>query len=361
VLDHKALQAQALAVRLFTNSLGAAELMTTYIGIHLGFYDVLAKIGPITFSQLAERTGIAPRYTKEWLEQQAASAVVEVDNITKPAEDRLYLLPAGHGEALTQTDSLFYIAPLTLLPVAVAQILPKLLDGYRAGTGLPFSEYGPEFRAGQSGLNRATFLYQLARWIKTELRDVHNRLMAGGARIADIGCGLGWSSIALAKAYPDVHVDGFDLDETSVSEARRNAGDSGVGDRVTFEVLDAAALMARDVYDLVCLFDALHDMARPVDVLQTCLSLLAADGAVLLMEPKVANDFTAPSNETERFMYAISVLHCLPVGLSEQPSAGTGTVMRPRILRQYATEAGFADVRVLSIEHPFYLFYRLVR
>jgi 2-polyprenyl-3-methyl-5-hydroxy-6-metoxy-1,4-benzoquinol methylase len=361
VFDHKALQAQALAGRLFTKSLGAAELMTTYIGIRLGFYDVLARTGPLTFSELAERTSVASRYTKEWLEQQAASAMVEVDSVTKPAEDRLYLLPAGHSEALTQTDSLFYIAPLTFLPVAVAQILPKLLDSYRAGKGIPFREYGSEFRAGQSGLNRSTFLHQLACWIKTELPDVHNRLMAGGARIADIGCGLGWSSIALATAYPDVLVEGFDLDEASVSEARRNASDSGVANRVTFEVSDAAAPMAKGFYDLVCLFDALHDMARPVEVLHTCLSLLTADGAILLMEPKVANEFAAPSNEIERFMYAISVLHCLPVGLYEQPSAGTGTVMRPGILRQYATEAGFADVEVLPIEHRFYLFYRLVR
>jgi 2-polyprenyl-3-methyl-5-hydroxy-6-metoxy-1,4-benzoquinol methylase len=161
-------------------------------------------------------------------------------------------------------------------------------------------------------------------------------------------------------AYPRVRIDGFDLDEASVAAARRNAAEAGLADRVRFEVRDAASPAAAGRYGLVCVFDALHDMARPVDVLRACRALLAEGGSVLLMEPGAAEAFAAPGGDTERFLYAISLLHCLPVGLSEQPSAATGTVMRPDTVRAYATEAGFSQVKAVMVENRFYRMYHLL-
>jgi 2-polyprenyl-3-methyl-5-hydroxy-6-metoxy-1,4-benzoquinol methylase len=358
-MDEKTTQAQALASRLFTAGLAAAELLTAYLGTRLGLYEALAALGPATANGLAERAGIAPRYAREWLEQQAASGILEVDDVRKEAEDRLYILSEGHREALIESDSLFWIAPIALLPVGgMTRALPAVLKAYRDGSGVPYAEYGADFRGDQSGFNRVIFRYFLPRWIRTLLPTVHARLSAG-AKVADIGCGLGWSSIALAQTYPNVTIDAFDLDEPSIGLARRNAVEAGVSNRVEFHVRDARQLDPAPKYSLMCFFDALHDMPRPVEVLRSCRDRLEVDGIVLLMEPNAAEGFTAPADDTERFLYAISVLHCLPVGLSEQPSMATGTMMRPRTTRAYATEAGFLKITTQAVDHRFYRLYCL--
>jgi 2-polyprenyl-3-methyl-5-hydroxy-6-metoxy-1,4-benzoquinol methylase len=361
-IDHKSIQAQNLAARLFNAGLAAAELMSAYLGVRLGLYEALASQGPANVQQLADRAGIAARYAREWLEQQAVSGMVEIDEPAKAPEDRLYFLPEGHAEALTDADSLNWIAPIAVLPVGgLVQVLPRLLEAYRQGGGVAYAEYSTDFRGGRSGLNRPLFLHHLPRWIKTVMPDVHAQLGAGGARVADVGCGVGWSSIALARAYPQLRIDGFDRDESSLSDACLNAAEAGVGDRLRFESRIPCATESGGLYNLIGIFDALHDMARPVEMLRLCRTLLTEDGSVLLMEPNVAESFSAPGNEIERYMYAISLLHCLPVGLSEQPSVGTGTVMRPDTVRAYASEAGFEDFQILPIEHRFYRLYRLKR
>ncbi|MFE9535772.1 class I SAM-dependent methyltransferase [Streptomyces sp. NPDC006691] len=353
--------AQALSVRLFMAGLGAAELMTAYLGLRLGLYDVLAEGGPATAPELAERAGIAPRYAREWLEQQAAAGILLAQSGEVPAEQRVFTLPAGHAEALTDPGSLFSIAPLVLLPIGgMASVLPQLIEAFRTGEGIAYERFGPELRGGQAGLNRSVFQHQLAGWIAATLPAVHAALGGEGGVVADVACGSGYSSIALAQAYPKARVHGLDLDERSVSDARENAREAGVADRVTFEVRDAGDRDLAGRYDLVCVFDALHDMARPVEVLRSCRALLAPGGSVLLMEPNVGERFTAPASETERFQYAVSLLHCLPVGMAEQPSAATGTVMRPGTVRSYASEAGFARVRVLPVRHTFHRLYQLL-
>ena len=192
------------------------------------------------------------------------------------------------------------------------------------------------------------------------LPDVHERLASGPpAAVADIACGAGWASIAIARAYPLVRVDGYDVDEASVRVAAANAAEAGVSDRVSFHVRDAGDPELAGRYDLVTIFEAIHDMSRPVEALRGARSLAGEDGAVLVVDEKVADSFTAPGDEVERLMYTYSILCCLAAGMSEQPSAETGTVMRADTMRRYAQEAGFADVEVLPIEHDFFRFYRL--
>lgn len=197
--------------------------------------------------------------------------------------------------------------------------------------------------------------------------DLHSRLQSDPpARIADIGCGYGWSSIGFARSYPKVLVDGFDLDAPSIEAARQNAEEAGLADRVNFQVRDAADSELAGQYDLVTAFECIHDMSNPVGVLRTMRKLAAEDGTVLVMDERVGDAFTAEGNperneENEWLFYGFSVLHCLPVGMAEQPSAETGTVMRPDILRGYAKEAGFCDVEILPIENFFFNFYRLIQ
>jgi 2-polyprenyl-3-methyl-5-hydroxy-6-metoxy-1,4-benzoquinol methylase len=357
-----AVSAEAFADRLFQAFLGTLDVLSIYLGVRLGYYAALAGSGPLTAPQLARRTGTNARYAREWLEQQAAAALLSVDDEGAPADERRYALPPGPAEVLTNEDSLQYLAPLAQLAAGLVYPLPAVVEAYRSGGGLSFGAYGPDMREGQAGLNRTIFLQQLGQEWLPGIADVHARLQqaAPPARVADIGCGAAWSAIGMARCYPHLRVDGFDLDEESVTLARTNVAAAGLADRVRIRLLDAAeAPLDEGHYDLVTAFECVHDMAQPVAVLRAMRRLAGPHGAVLVMDERVAEAFRAPADPVERMMYGYSILHCLPVGKAEEPSAETGTVMRPGTLARYARGAGFARTEVLAIEHPFFRFYRL--
>ena len=183
--------------------------------------------------------------------------------------------------------------------------------------------------------------------------------MCSSDLVADIGCGVGWSTIAIAQAYSLARVDGYDLDAPSLDTARTNATAYGVADRARFLQRDVSDPSLQGQYDLVVGFEMLHDLARPVETLEVMRGLLSPGGAVIIMDERVAESFTAPGDEVERLFYGFSTLCCLPAGMADKPSAGTGTVMRVDTLRRYATEAGFDRVEVLPIEHDLFRLYRL--
>src|SRR5581483_1493027 len=251
-------------------------------------------------------------------------------------------------------------APLARIAAAAAAALPSVQRAFCSGGGVAWEEFGADAREGQAEMNRPLYLSVLGQQWLPSIADVHARLCsAAPARVADVGCGAGWSSIAIARAYPRVEVDGFDMDGPSIALARANAAEAGVADRVRFHHADAAGLRTTRRYDLVTGFEMVHDLARPVEVLRSMREALADGGTVLVMDERVGERFTAPADEVERFLYAGSVLCCLPAGRAETPSAATGAVMRPETLRRYALEAGFREVEILPIEHDFYRVYRL--
>ena len=354
-------QRDALAGRLFEAAISTLDVFSVYLGDRLGLYEALAIAGSSTSAGLAARTDTNERYVREWLEQQAATGILAVENPAAAAAERRYRLPAGHCEVLLDRDSLSYLSALLRLVVGVTKPLPDLLTAYRTGAGVPYPEYGADTIEGIAEMNRPMFINLLSTDWLPAVPDVHARLLADPpARVADIGCGTGWSSIAIARAYPKARIEGFDADESSVALAKRNAADAGVADRVSFSVRDAADPALAGRYDLVTAFETIHDMARPVEALRAMRSLVSDGGAVIIADERVGETFSAPGDDIERLNYGFSVLHCLPVGLAESPSAGTGTVMRPPTLRRYAAEAGFRGVEVLPIDNDFWRFYRLV-
>jgi 2-polyprenyl-3-methyl-5-hydroxy-6-metoxy-1,4-benzoquinol methylase len=352
--------AEALVERLFGAVLGFNEVYMVYIGDRLGLYGALRERGASTPAELAGATGTDERYLREWLEQQAVAGILEVDDAGAEPGARRYSLPEGHAEVLTDRDSLNYMAAFARMMVGMTGPLPALLEAFRSGAGVPYADFPPDFVEGQGDMNRVQFVNLLGTEWLPAVEDVHARLQADPpARVADVACGTGWSSIALAKAYPKATVDGIDLDDASIELATRNAEAEGVADRVRFQVRDAADPALSGRYELVLVFEALHDMARPVEALRALRALAAEDGTVLVVDERVGDRFSAPGDDVETLMYGWSVFHCLAVGRVEQPSAETGTIMRLETVERYAKEAGFADVEVLPIENDFWRFYRL--
>ena len=351
VASVRSVTTEEFAERMLRSALGTAEMLSVHLGDRLGWYRALADGGPATPAELVGRAGGAERYAREWLEQQASYGILTV------ADDGRFALPAGAAEVLTDTASLNYLAPLARMFAAAAGQLPALVTAYRDGGGVSWAAYGTDMRESQADLNRPWFEHALPGAL-AGVADLDAVLRRSGARIADVGCGAGWSSIALARAYPDARVEGFDIDGPSVSLARDNARSAAVSDRVTFHAADARALGAG--FDAAFAFECVHDMPHPVEVLAAMRAAVRPGGAVVIMDEAVGDAFAAPGDDLERMMYGFSTLVCLPDGLSHAGSVGTGTVMRPDTLRGYAREAGFGSVEILPIsDFGFWRFYRL--
>jgi 2-polyprenyl-3-methyl-5-hydroxy-6-metoxy-1,4-benzoquinol methylase len=349
-----------LVERLFGSALGALDLFCIYVGDRLGMYRALVQTGPATSTELASTVGVHERYAREWLEQQAMAGILETQNPTASDAERRYTVPAGHDEVLLDVGSLNGMAPMAQIVVACALPIHAVLDAFRTGEGVPYADYGADLHEGQARFTQPMFDNLLATDWFPAVPAVHDRLNGDPpARVADVACGLGRSSIAIARAYPNVTVDGIDLDEASIERAQQLLPGSGVEDRVAFQCRDAADPGLSGRYELVTIFEALHDMSYPVEVLRTARGLLSDGGCVLVADERTAERFALYAGDVERLYYGLSVLHCLPVGMIGENAAGTGTVMREDTVRGYAQQAGFMDFEIAAIENDFWRFYLL--
>jgi 2-polyprenyl-3-methyl-5-hydroxy-6-metoxy-1,4-benzoquinol methylase len=348
-----------MADRLLAALLGSYEVAAVALGARLGWYRALADAGELDAAELAERSGTDARYAREWLEHQAVSGYLTVDDVSAPPVQRRYSLPEAHRRVLVDELDPGYMTPLATFTAAAVRAVPELTETYRGRRTLSWDDLGDDARDSQAAANRPLFLGALVDELLPAVPGVDAALTAGG-RVADVGCGYGWSAIGIARRWPAARVDGFDVDVPSVERARANAAEAGVADRVTVTTDDVRGLATDGEYDLVTAFECVHDLADPVAVLAAMRRMVRPGGAVLVLDEAVAPEFTAPGSAIDRLMYGYSLLCCLPDGRSTEPSAATGTVMRPETLRTYAREAGFADVEVVPVDAGFFRLYRLV-
>jgi SAM-dependent methyltransferase len=349
---------EACAETVFGAILGMEQTTALYLGDRLGWYASLAEDGPATAPELAARTGTAARYAREWLEYQAVSGLLTVDDPAAAPDARRFAMPAAHVPVLADPDSEAVLTPFARILVATLRRIDDLLEAYRTGGGVSWERFGDDAREGQAAQNRPLLRDALCRDHLPRLGEVDAALRAGG-RVADVGCGEGWSAIGIARAYPDARVDAFDVDAASVEAARRHAEAEGVDGRVRVHQADVATAEP-GAHDLVCAFECVHDMPDPVAVLGAMRRAVAPGGTVLLMDEKVADAFAPDGDEVERLFYGFSLMCCLPDGLSTPGSVGTGTVMRRSTLEEYASAAGFRSVEVLdALDHEIFRFYRL--
>jgi 2-polyprenyl-3-methyl-5-hydroxy-6-metoxy-1,4-benzoquinol methylase len=291
---------------------------------------------------------------REWLEQQGATELLAASN---DGDTWRFALPPGHAGVLLDPDALDGVAGTVLSMVAELAQVPRLVESFRTGVGIAYADYGPDEVEGQAIGSRPVYRAEVESWLAA-VPDLAERLADGDARVLDIGCGTGWSSVSIAQAYPSVIVDGVDLNPGSIEAARRVAEAEGVSDRVRFEVRDAATLAGAG-YDVATMFEMLHDLARPVEALRVAREALGPDGVVLVADEPVGEAYAGPADETERRHYGWSLLHCLPARMTEPGSAATGTLMRPETVRNYAHAAGFATVEVLLVNSVAFRLYLL--
>jgi len=285
----------ALVERLFSATIDALELFSVHLGCELGLYRALESGGPATPPELAARAGIAERYAREWLEQQAVAGLLDLARDDDDPDRRAYALAPAHARVLAHPDDAAHVAPFAHLIAGIGGVLDEVVAAYRSGGGVPYAAYGRAFRHGQGHINRPAFSQELP--------------------------------TAWLDALPDVR--------------------------------DRLAAADRGPFDLVLVLETLHDLHHPVEALRAIRASLADGGAALIVDERVADRFAAPGDEVERMMYGWSVTHCLPTQMVHAPTAATGTVMRADTVRAYATAAGFGRVAVLPVDDDLFRLYRL--
>src|SRR3954453_2684628 len=330
----------------FVQDMGAAATAPLVVlGDKLGLYKAMADSEPVTPAELAERTGCRERYVREWLCQQAASGYVEY------ASDA-FRLPPEQALALAHDDSPVFIPGAFQLIAAIIKDEPHITERFRTGEGMGWHEHDHDLFEGTERFFRPGYLANLVDAWLPALDGVVDRLRVG-ARVADIGCGHGASTILMAQAFPASTFTGSDYHEASVEAARRAAERAGVADRVTFE-LASAKDFGGGPFDLVCVFDALHDMGDPVGAAQHVRSQLAGDGTWMVVEPFAGDAIEDNLNPVGRVFYAGSTMLCTPASLSQEVGLALGAQAGEKRLADVLDAGGFSRVR-RTAETPFNL------
>jgi SAM-dependent methyltransferase len=317
------------------------------IGEKLGLFKAMMKAGPLTSCEVADRAGTSERYTREWLRGQAAGGYVSYD-----AGTDTYTLPDEHALALAVDDSPFYILGVYPMVASVFADVETLAERFRTGQGFGWHEHDPRLFTATELFFRPGYAANLVpQWLPM-LDGVVDKLEAG-AKVADIGCGHGVSTVLMAKAFPNSKFHGFDYHDKSVERARELAEEEGVGAQCTFEVAGAQDFPG-DGYDLITHFDCLHDMGDPVGAARHAREVIAEDGSWMIVEPMAADTVQENLTPVGRLYYNASTMICTPASLSQDIGLALGAQAGEAALRQVAEQGGFTRFR-RATETPFNL------
>lgn len=309
------------------------------LGSRTGLFDAAAQ-GPATVEELADRAGLRERYVREWLGALTTARVFTYDDT-----DCRYTLPPAHAVCLTDIAG-NNMSPIAAFHTHVGEHLVAVAEAFRSGGGVPYEAYRPEFTDVMDGLSRRTFDGHLVEEM-LPLAAGLSELLSRGARVADIGCGTGHSTVVLARAFPRSRFVGYDYADDVLARGRAEAAELGCTN-VTFEVADAARWVPSEPFDAVVSFDAIHDQADPVAALAAIQRALAPGGTYLMLEPcaetGIVGNIGAP---LAPLLYALSTLHCVPVSLAEGGVA-LGAMVGTQKLVELLTDAGFLDIEITS-------------
>ena len=318
---------------------GAFSVPTVRIGLRLGLFAALHDGGPATATELAARAGgLADRYIREWALAQAANGYIDYD----PATDRFSLSPEQAMVFVVQ-DSPVYLAGAFELAAAMIEAEAKVEECFRHGTGVRWGDHAGCLFCATGQFFRPGYVNNIAQNWLPALEGVETKLHAG-ARVADVGCGVGFSTLLMAQAYPHSSFVGFDFHEPSIAEARKHAQEHGLGDRVSFE-----AVAAKDIeetgFDLVTMYDCLHDMGDPAGCAAHMRRILADDGTWMIVEPNAGDTPADNMNPVGRLFYNASTMICIPTSLDQEVGKGLGAQAGERRLSEVIKSGGFVSVR----------------
>ena len=330
----------------FAGDFGAAlHASTVVVGDKLGLYQSLADIGPTDARTLARATDCDARLVQEWLDAQYSAGYC----MYSAATETYWLSPEQTAVLADPTSPAFLVGAMTIA-ASTAKDEEQVREAFRSGEGLPWHAHHHDLFHGTERLFKPGYVSNLvSSWIPA-LDGVHETLAAGGS-VADLGCGHGASTILLAQSYPNCTVIGFDYHEASIDVARKRAADAGVADRVQFEVASAQDF-GGDGYDLVCIFDALHDMGDPVAAATHIRAALGTDGTWLLVEPMAGERLDDNVNPVGRIFYSASTFICTPAAQAQAGGHALGAQVPESTLAGIATDAGFSRFR-RATETPF--------
>ncbi|WP_030987146.1 class I SAM-dependent methyltransferase [Streptomyces sp. NRRL S-1813] len=332
---------QRFLEKVITDTGAAVAGLCTSLGDRLGLYTAMAGAGPLTSAQLAARTGLVERYVREWLAAQVAGEYISY----APGTDT-YLLPDEHAAVLAAPDLPTYAAGFSTLLQAIYATEDTLMEAFRTGEGVGWEEHSPALFAGSAKFFRPGYAASLVPEWLTALDGVVEKLERG-ARVADVGCGYGYSTALMAQAFPRSHFDGFDFHGPSVEAARGLVAEQGLDDRVSFEVATAQDFPGED-FDLITFFDCLHDIGDPGGALHHAEQALADGGTCMVVEPNASANAQENANPIGRALTAASVAVCLPSALAQHGPQALGNHAGEEAMRQIADEAGLHHWRLAA-------------
>ncbi|MEE9229137.1 MAG: class I SAM-dependent methyltransferase [Acidobacteriota bacterium] len=345
-------KAEELAFRVVGDMGGAFTMALGYIGDRLGIFKAMVGAAPISSEELARRTNLNERYVREW-----ANAMVAAEYLDYDPASREYIMTDEQAFVLANEDSPLFVGGAFHFTTPSLWNVPRIMDAFRKGGGIPYSDLGGEIPEAIERFFRPAYLHFLKDWLAA-VPGLTARLEAG-ARIADIGCGCGQSSVAIARAFPKSTIFGIDNSEASISRGRKLVAAEGLTN-IEFVVAPADKLRSEEKYDLICSFDCIHDMVDPRSTLKAIRAALTDDGTYLWSEPSSPENPLERRNPVGKAHSSISPLHCMTVSLAHG-GAGLGTVIGETGARTLAKEAGFSAFEKLPIENPFNQFFALRR
>jgi SAM-dependent methyltransferase len=344
---------EAFAMRTITDIAAAYGGVMVSLGSKLGLYKAMAGAGPLSAREVAARAGCAERYVREWLNAQAASGYISYHAVSDT-----YELSPEHALVLADEDSPAYIPHAWNVPASMFIDEPKTIEAFRTGRGVAWGEHDHRLQCGVAAFYRNGYKASLVPHWLPALDGVVEQLEAG-ISVADVGCGYGYSTALMARAFPRSRFYGFDVHGASIEEARRNAAEAGLGEQTTFEVARAVDYPNKQ-YGLICFFDALHDMGDPVAALRYAGQVLAPNGTVLLVEP-FANDRVEDNlSIAGQLYYSASTTICTAHAISEGGPYALGAQAGETRLAEVALKAGFTHFRRAAAT-PFNLILELRR
>jgi len=347
-------RAEQFTGRVLADTAAAATVVMAALGDRLGLFKQLAQAGLATSGELAGRAGLSERYVREWLGGMHAAGYLEFD----PAQDRFWL-PAEHVPTLASEPGPAFFGGVHQELIGAIQRYDQVAAAFRDGGGVAPADLHPDVWAGTSRFTAQWHQNMLVQQWLPLVPQTTDRLRSGG-RVADVGCGTGQALIALARAFPAITGTGYDVHPPSVEQARRAAAEAGVADRISYQVLDAAAGLP-DSFDVITTFDVVHDAVDPLGLLRSIRDALSPGGSYLCLEINCSDQATANTGPIATLLYGFSVLYCMTTSLAEG-GEGLGTLGLPEpVLRDLAAKAGFAQVRHVEMDNPFNSLYELTR